>query len=162
MAEVSGGIGKKGSGWGAASGAGRKVKRGTRKQKSEPRARKGRKAAGGAACLKEAVDRKLKANSGKLANLLLEKAGACDLPTIRLVVSLAEQHEAEVKVTNPRPVYSQVLAWAAEPPWVGPPAKEEDSEAESQQADEPANVEEWPEGWEKKIIEAELLKQRQS
>jgi hypothetical protein len=196
MAEVSGGIGKKGSGRGAAAGAGSKVTLRTKKRRGSGtrkggrrEGRSGSKAKGGAECLKEAVNQKLKTNSGKLADKLLEKATSGDLKTIRLVVSLAEQHEA--KEPDPGPLRSQALAWAMEPPWEGPPPvlvdrdgqilRDEDGEirylapevsqgdpwkrasgAQSQQADEPANVEEWPEGWEKKIIEAELLKQRQS
>jgi hypothetical protein len=84
-------------------------------------------------------------------------AGKGDLPSLRLLVSLADQHEPKEEV-DPRPVFSQVLAWAAEPPWKGPPEEAWYCEAERQQADEPAHVQAWPEGWEKKIIEPELLK----
>jgi len=117
MAEVSGGIE---SARVASAGAGRKVKRGTRKRKKNaPRERRTSAAVSGAACLKEAVDRELKRNSEKLAEVLVEKAGEGDLPTLRMVVSLAEQHEA--KEEDPGPYRSQALAWAMEPPWEGPP-----------------------------------------
>ncbi len=81
--------------------------------------------AGGAARLREAVDRKLKTNSGKLATLLLEKAVKGDRPSIRLVVSLAEQYQPKEEVFNPGPLLSQALKWAAEPHWVDPPASDD-------------------------------------
>jgi len=114
VAEVSGGIKKAVSARETAARAWRKVKQGGgKKRKSGSRKRSGSKAEGGAACLKETVNRKLKQNSGVLANLLLDKAREGDLPTIRYVVNLAEQHEAKEEVIDPGPLRSQALEWAA-------------------------------------------------
>jgi hypothetical protein len=75
MAEVSGGLGKAGSGQRAAAGAGNKVRLRTKKKKRVRRERRsGGTAGNGAARLKEAVDEKLKRSSGKLADVLLDKA----------------------------------------------------------------------------------------
>jgi len=121
VAEVSGGIKKAVSARETAARAWRKLKQGGgKKRKSGSRKRSGSKAEGGAACLKETVNRKLKQNSGVLANLLLDKAREGDLPTIRYVVNLAEQHEAKEEVIDPGPLRSQALEWAAEPQWVEP------------------------------------------
>lgn len=122
VAEVSGGIKKAVSARETAARAWRRVKQGSgKKRKSGSRKRSGSEAEGGAACLKETVNRKLKQNSGVLANLLMGKAREGDLPTIRYVVSLSEQHEA--KEPDPGPLRSQALEWAAEPPWVEPEEK---------------------------------------
>ena len=128
MAEVSGGTGRAGSGRGAAARAERKVKRRTGKKRGtgskkggERRERSGSTAGGGAACFKEAADLELKSSAKKLAKKLLERAGDGDLPSLRYVVSLAEEHEAKEEEVDPGPVLSQALAWAAEPQWVDPP-----------------------------------------
>jgi hypothetical protein len=126
MAEIFGGIGKKGSGRGAAAGAGNKVVLRTKKTKRiRGERRSGSKAENGAARLKEEVDRKLKSSAGELANVLLGKARGGDIPTIRLVVSLAEQHEANVEVMEKEGAWGafveQARAWETEPPWVEPP-----------------------------------------
>jgi hypothetical protein len=122
MAEISCGMGKKGSGQRAAAGAGNKVRLRTKKTKRVRRERRsGGTAGNGAARLKEAVDEKLKRNSGKLADVLLEKAGTGDLPTIRYVVSLAEQHEAKEEEIDHGPLRSMALAFADEPQWEGTP-----------------------------------------
>jgi hypothetical protein len=147
MAKFAGVTQKAGSARAAKAPAGRKAKRGTGTRQGTGAGRatgtkKGAKrqelsestAEGGAHCLKEAVDRELKSSSEDLAKLFVKKAGKGDLPTLRLLVSLAEQHEA--KEPDPGPLRSQALAWAMEPQWVDPPG-EGDSEAESQQADEP-------------------------
>jgi hypothetical protein len=70
------------------------------------------------------VDRKLRRSSGELANMLLDKARKGDMPSLRLLVSLAERHKPEEKVVDPGPAWSQALAWAAEPQWVDPPEEE--------------------------------------
>jgi hypothetical protein len=107
--------------------AGRKVKRrtGTKRGASTKNGgrrpeRSGSTAEGGAARLKEAVDQKLKRNSGGLASLLLNKARSGDMQSLRLLVSLAGQHKPKEKVIDPGPLRSQALAWAAEAEWVDP------------------------------------------
>jgi hypothetical protein len=114
-----------------AAGAGSNEKRGTGKRrrtgkkKVSKRTGGGSTAAGGADRLKEAVDRKLRRSSGVLATLLMDKARAGDIPSLRLLVSLGEHHKPKAKVVEVRPFFSQALAWGAEPQWVDPPEEEE-------------------------------------
>lgn len=112
---------------GTAERAGSRVKRATgakrgtgRKKGGKRQERSGSTAEGGADRLKEAVDRKLKGSSGELASLLLDKARGGDMPSLRLLVSLAEHHKPKEKVVDHGPLRSQALAWAAEPEWVDP------------------------------------------
>ena len=84
----------------------------------------GNSAEGGAARLKEAVDRKLRHSSGELATLLLEKARGGDMQSLRLLVSLSERHKPKEKVIDPGPLRSQAAIWATEPQWVDPPEEE--------------------------------------
>ena len=122
-------MGKAGSGRGAAAGAERKEKRRTgKKKKSGPKERSASAVEGGAERLKGAADRKLKRNSGELANLLLDKARSGDMQSLRLLVSLSERHKPKEKVEEKESVLAafgnQVRAWAAEPGWVDPPEEE--------------------------------------
>jgi hypothetical protein len=105
------------------------VKRRTRRKKEGKRQERGGSAAeGGAERLKGAVDRKVKRNSGELANLLMDKARSGDMQSLRLLVSLSERHKPKEKVVEKESVLAafgnQVRAWAAEPPWVDPPEEE--------------------------------------
>jgi hypothetical protein len=100
-------------------------KRGSGKKRAgKRREQSGSTAERGAERLKEAVDRKLKKNSGMLADLLLAKAREGDLASLRLLVSLAENHKPKEPVVDPGPLRSQALLWAAEPQWVDPEEEE--------------------------------------
>lgn len=139
MAEVSGGTGKTGSGRRVAAGVASEAKLGTgAKRKSRAgksgrrQERNGSKLEGGADRLKEAVDRKLKGSSLELAKLLMDKARSGDMPSIRLLVSLAGQHKPKAKVGENMSVLgffgNQLRAWAAEPEWVDPPEEGEEQQ----------------------------------